>query len=497
MTAAAAPGEAIAWIHNLCPEGARLRLDSRRIEPGDVFLAVPGLSVDGRSFFKAAAGKGAGAILYEAAGAEAFPLPEGVPALAVAGLSRSLGAFASRYYGDPSGAMLGIAVTGTNGKTTTSQWMASLLTRAGQPCAALGTIGCSMAGRSYSSVPLTTPDPVTLQTLLHDVHEDGGRAFALEASSIGLVQGRLSGTAIRFALFTNLTRDHLDYHKTMQAYEEAKALLFKWPGLEAAVINVDDPAGRRMCAVSRAAGVRVIAATSRGTEAPEGCEPLEARNVRIGAEGVAFDLAWSGEVRKLRAKVLGLFNVDNMLGAAGVMLAAGIGLDALVQMLEELDPPPGRLQRVSEAGMPLGVVDYCHTPDAVQKALESLRPVAQARGGKLWTLLGAGGNRDHGKRPIMGRIAAQYSDKLIVTSDNPRFEEPAEIARMVAEGAGHPRIVLDRAEAIREAVSQAAPEDVILIAGKGHEDYQEIRGVKHHFSDVEALRAAFEAKKHS
>ena len=353
--------EALEWTRARTAAGARLRLDSRRISPGDVFLAVPGLASDGRSFFKAAADQGACGILYEAAGSGGFKAPEGVPSMAVEGLADRLGEFASLCYGEPSRSMLGIAVTGTNGKTTTSQWMAALLTRSGRPCAAMGTIGCSMAGRTYSSVPLTTPDPVTLQTLLGEVKADGGEAFALEASSIGLVQGRLDGTAIRLALFTNLTRDHLDYHKTMQAYEQAKALLFKRPGLQAAVINVDDPAGARMCQVARSAGVRVIAATSRGTGAPEGCERIEARGVQVGAEGVDFDLAWRGEVRRVKARVLGLFNVDNMIGAAGVMLAAGIGLEELVPMLEELEPPAGRLERVTGPGMPLGVVDRAAT----------------------------------------------------------------------------------------------------------------------------------------
>lgn len=492
MTAATLD-EALRWVREKAAPGASLRLDSRRIAPGDVFLAVPGLSADGRSFFCAAAEKGAGAVLYEARGAEAFASPEGVPSLAVEGLAGSLGEFAAAFCGNPSRSMLGIAVTGTNGKTTTSQWMARLLTEAGLPCAAMGTIGCSMAGRSYSSVPLTTPDPVTLQTLLRAIAADGGKAFAIEASSIGLVQGRLDGAAIRFALFTNLTRDHLDYHKTMEAYEEAKSLLFSRPGLEAAVINIDDPAGARMCAAAKKNGSRVIAATSRGAAAPEGCELLEARDVRVGASGVAFELVWEGKVFPVRASVLGLFNVDNMIGAAGVLLAAGIGAERLVPLLEGLEPPPGRLQQVTAPGCPLGVVDYCHTPDAVQKALESLRPVAQARGGRLITVIGAGGNRDHGKRPIMGKIAAEYSDEVIVTSDNPRFEDPAEIARAVAEGAGSPRVVLDRAEAIREAVAGADGKDVILVAGKGHEDYQEVKGVKHHFSDAEALRAAFAA----
>ncbi|MCG5031253.1 UDP-N-acetylmuramoyl-L-alanyl-D-glutamate--2,6-diaminopimelate ligase [Mesosutterella sp. OilRF-GAM-744-9] len=485
-------GEALQWLKQKVAADAQLELDSRRVAKGDVFLAVPGLSADGRRFMQAAADAGAGAVLYEAQGAQGVQPPDAVPSLAVKGLAASLGGFASAYYGEPSRRLSGAAVTGTNGKTTTSQWMGELFTRLGQPCAVLGTIGCSMAGRSYSAVPLTTPDPVTIQRLLHAALLDGARAFAIEASSIGLVQGRLDGTRIRWALFTNLTRDHLDYHKTMQAYEDAKALLFERPELEAAVVNIDDPAGARMCRTALAHGVRTIAATSRGTAVPEGCEALEARDVEVGASGVSFRLAWKGRQYPVQAKALGLFNVDNLLGAAGVVLASGAaGAEQVAALLGELLPPPGRLQQVRAPGMPLGVVDYCHTPDAIDKALETLRPVARARGGRLWIVVGAGGNRDHGKRPLMGRSAAAGADRVIVTTDNPRFEDPLTIAQAVAAGAGSPRIILDRAEAIQMAVSEAAPEDVILVAGKGHETYQEVRGVRHHFSDAEALERAF------
>jgi len=333
---------------------------------------------------------------------------------------------------------------------------------------------------------------VTIERLLSAIASDGARAFAIEASSIGLEQGRLDGVAIRFALFTNLTRDHLDYHKTMEAYERSKARLFSRPELEAAVINVDDPAGARMCRVSLACGARTIAVTSRGATIPPGCEALRAEDVVIGPRGVSFNLSWAGEKARVAAGVLGAFNVDNLLGAAGVALAsAAAGLFDIVPILESLVPPPGRLQQVTLPGSPLGVVDYCHTPDAVKKALETLRPVARARGGKLCILIGAGGNRDHGKRALMGKIAGDFADRVIVTTDNPRFEEPEDIAREVAGGVPRARIILDRAEAIRTAAFEAAPEDVILAAGKGHETYQEVRGVRHHFSDAEVLLQAF------
>ena len=486
---------ALRWARDHASQDSRLQLDSRRVRPGDIFIALPGLSRDGRSYLGAVAAQGAAAALCEAEGSEAFPVPDGLPVLNVPGLRGSLGAFASAYYGDPSASMTGVAVTGTNGKTTTSQWIARLFSGLGRPCAVMGTIGCFFNGRSYCGVPLTTPDPVTLQGLLSDVAAGGARAFALEASSIGLEQGRLAGTAIRHALFTNLTRDHLDYHGTMEAYEQAKAGLFRWEGLQSAVINIDDPAGRRMCAVALDRGVRTIAATSRGGAAPAGTELLEARGVAIGSRGVRFRLAWDGCEHLVEAGVLGHFNVDNLLGAAGVLLAAGEKAADVIEQAQRLEPPPGRMQLVTESGAPLGVVDYCHTPDAVEKALVTLRTVAQARGGKLWALVGAGGNRDHGKRPQMGRIADALADCLVVTSDNPRDEDPAEIAAQVAAGAKAPRIILDRGDAIHQVFCSAAPADVILVAGKGHEDYQEIRGVKHHFSDAETIREALAARR--
>ncbi len=477
-------------VRSAVPAEADLRLDSRRIEAGDVFLAVPGLKNDGRAYIAAALEKGASAVLYEPGNLPENAVPSSDRVIAAEGLSEALGVFSSAYYGNPSEGMQGLAVTGTNGKTTTSQWMAELLSGLGHPCGVLGTIGCAMSGKSYSSVPLTTPDPVTLQKLLHDLKKDGAEGFAIEASSIGLVQGRLSGTAIRGALFTNLTRDHLDYHGTMQAYEEAKTLLFTRKGLEFAVINTDDPAGLRMCRAALLHGVRVIAATACGTEAPQGCEKLEARNVKIGASGISFALFWQGREYPVKAGVLGLFNADNLLGAIGMMLALGFSAEKVIPLAEKLVPPAGRLQIVTEPGLPMGVVDYCHTPDAIEKALQALRPVADARGGKLIAVLGAGGNRDAGKRPIMGRTGEAFSDALIITSDNPRFEDPAAIAAAVAEGVRSPRIILDRREALFTVFSEASPEDVVLVAGKGHEDYQEICGVKHHFSDAETVREA-------
>ncbi len=477
------------WLRGVAPQGARLTLDSRTAASGDVFVALKGANVDGLDWAAKAIAQGASAVLYEPREA-AVDLP--VPSAAVADLRRGLGVIASDFYGRPSEKMAGVGVTGTNGKTSVSHWTSALLTRLGVPCAAIGTIGTFFEGKQFPAPALTTPDAASTQTLFRDLQRAGAAGFAIEASSIGLDQGRLLGTAFRTAVFTNLTRDHLDYHGTFEAYEAAKAILFDWPGLQCAVINGDDACGRRFIERTVKRGVRTIAYTIEG-RAFEGAEVLSAASIHPAAAGTGFTACWQGRAHDVSVKALGRFNVSNLLATAGAALSLGLAPDDVFAGLATLTPPAGRLQAVTDGEGPLCVVDYAHTPDALEKALSALRETATHRGGRLVAVFGAGGDRDHGKRPLMGEVAARLADAVVVTSDNPRSEAPQSIIDMILAGCGEAKSLTataDRAEAIEAVVAGAEASDVILVAGKGHEDYQEIQGVKHHFSDVETVAKA-------
>ena len=487
--------EVTAWLKALVHDGAHLRLDSRSVKPGDVFVAVPGLKADGRAFIRVAAARGAAGVLMEtrndAPDAERFP----IASLSVDDLSKHLGEVAAAFYGDPSSRMTGVAVTGTNGKTTTTHWIAALLTNFGTPCAVMGTVGCRFAGESFDMPALTPPDAVSLQGVYADLEKAGAKAFAVEASSIGLEQGRMTGSHFDTAVFTNLTRDHLDYHVTMDAYAEAKAILFAWPGLRTAVVNVDDPYAGLMAETARKNGAAVWATTLTGVVPFAADHVVEASDIEATEAGTRFLMKVDGAATSVHLAQVGGFNVSNFIQAATVLLAKGCEADRLAAWAESLAPPPGRMQLMRAEGAPLAVVDYSHTPDALEKALESLRPVAQARGGRLWAVFGCGGDRDAGKRPVMGGIAVRLADEVVVTSDNPRTEDPDAIIADISAGAPGARVVTDRAEAIHHAVAEADGADVVLIAGKGHEDYQEINGVKHHFSDSEVVREAFNERR--
>ena len=501
--------EILAWLraHTNALGAHDLQLDSRRIEPGDVFVAMPGAlpgrSADGRAFIDAAVARGAAAILVEADGWK--PRDVGVPVLPVANLRRVVGQLAARFYAAPSEGLLGIGVTGTNGKTSCSQWIAHLLTLAGTRCAVIGTVGSGFPGALRADAALTTPDAITLQRAVRRFAHDGARAVAMEVSSIGLDQGRANGMKFDVALFTNLTRDHLDYHGTMQRYEAAKAILFDWPTLTDAVINLDDPAGQRLvqrlASRARAGAVRITGYTMQGLAAPPAvARVLAADDVRATPEGLAFAIRGNGAAHAVAVPLVGEFNVSNLLGVVGAALGCGIALEQACALLPQLVPPPGRMQRFGGYGAPLVVIDYAHTPDALEKALAALRPMARARRGKLWAVFGAGGDRDPGKRAPMGEAAALGADHVVITSDNPRTEDPLRIVGDIAAGvpAATPKEeIVDRAQAIAHAVSRAAAEDIVLIAGKGHEDTQDIGGVKRPFSDVDEARAALAARRGS
>jgi len=490
---------AIEWLAaNGCGyPAAHLKMDSRSIARGDVFVAVPGVvagkSTDGRAFIDAAVARGAAAILAEAAGRPAAE--PGVPTLWIENLRARLGDLAARFYGEPTRRLLTIGVTGTNGKTSCSQWIAQMLTMAGERCAVHGTVGAGLVDLPLEKTALTTPDVVTMQRDARRFADAGAVAIAMEVSSIGLDQHRLDGVQFRVALFTNLTRDHLDYHGTMEAYGRAKAQLFAWPSLTHAVLNLDDPFGLQL-AVQLCArdGMQVIGCTTAAARVEGLATRLRASAIGTGPGGLAFRVDDGTHATQIDVPLVGQFNVANVLGVLGAALACGLGFEDACRLAPRLVPPPGRMQRVGEAGEPLAVIDYAHTPDALAQALAALRPLARARRGALWVVFGAGGDRDPGKRAPMGAAAADGADCIVITSDNPRNEDPAAIVGAVAAGVPAHREtavkrIVDRAAAIAYAVRAAAANDVVLVAGKGHEDYQEIRGERREFSDVAHARA--------
>ena len=496
LTVHATPHAAARW---LAGAGVRaLSADHRRVGAGDAFLAWPGRRVDARAHVADALRAGAAVCLVEAEGVEGFGFDAGVDGTRVAampGLKARAGEVASAFLGEPSARLDVVAITGTNGKTSTAWWTAQALSALGRRCGVVGTLGVGEPGR-LDDTGLTTPDALALQAAFHRFAEAGFAASAIEASSIGLVEGRLAGTRIAVGVFTNLTRDHLDYHGTMEAYGEAKASLFAWPGLRAAVIDVDDAFGAALA--QRVAARQDVALWT--VAARDSSARLRAEGVRHAAAGLAFELAEGALSLPVQTALVGHFNVRNLLAVAGALRALGVPLAEVARVLAGLGPVPGRLQRVTApagasaqaAAGPEVVVDYAHTPDALAQVLSALRPLAESRGGALWCVFGCGGNRDATKRPLMGAAAAQGADHVVVTSDNPRDEDPQAIVAQVLAGlpAGRAQAVVDRAEAIARAVAAAGPRDVVLIAGKGHETTQETAGEKRPFSDVEHAAAA-------
>jgi UDP-N-acetylmuramoyl-L-alanyl-D-glutamate--2,6-diaminopimelate ligase len=448
----------------LAAQGAminQLSSDSRRCAPGVAFLAYPGEVADGRRHIPDALERGAAAVVWEQ---EAFAWDSRwkIPNAPVKNLKQQAGALAHEFYGRPSESLWVCGVTGTNGKTSCSQWIAALLGKT----AVIGTLGAGFPG-SLSSAINTTPDAVELQAVLRKFLDQGAQSVAMEVSSHGLAQGRVNGVRFDCALFTNLTHDHLDYHGTMAAYGEAKARLFEMPGLEVAVLNLDDAFGVELA--RRLAGrVRTIGYS------------LEPHNAPVDQK-----LVWDPG---LKIPALGRFNASNALGVLGCLVASGMALVEAKKRLAALPPVPGRMQALGEA--PLVVIDYAHTPDALENVLHALRPVAQERGGQLLVAFGAGGDRDPTKRPRMGEIAVRLADRVLITSDNPRSENPLSIIEQICAAAPAAEVEADRARAIEQLILQAHASDVILIAGKGHETYQEIAGRRAHFSDEEHARAA-------
>ena len=485
--------EAAQWLHSRVT--GELRTDSRMVKPGDAFIAWPGAATDGRQYLAQALHQGAAACLMEAQGCESWLgglEPDALQALAaMPGLKANTGPVADAYYEHPSQALRVLAVTGTNGKTSTAWWLAQALSSPvlKQACGLIGTLG---VGRLPDLVRtgMTTPDPVLMQRQFRVFVDEAVTHCALEASSIGLAEHRLDGTHIRVAVFTNFTQDHLDYHGDMAQYWSAKAALFSWPGLQAAVINIDDAQGAVLAKQLQSSSLDVWTCSRRAAAR------LQARALP-GQNGIAFEVREGQSVQTLHTDLMGEYNIDNLLGVLGSLRALGFDLKEAVQACSHLSAVPGRMQRVSaaqaEQELPCVVIDYAHTPDAVSHALNALRSLATARGGRLWCVLGCGGDRDAGKRPLMAAAAEAAADQVVLTSDNPRSESPEAILLAMASGLSLPalaRMQSDRALAIAEAVAQAAAQDVVLVAGKGHETEQEIMGVRHPFSDMAQAQLA-------
>lgn len=472
----------------------RLCVDSRQVRAGDVFLACPGHRVDGRRFIADAVQAGAAAVLWEQHG-HVWDASLQVVNLPVNGLASLSGYLAHEVHGHPSESMWLIGVTGTNGKTSVTQWLSRAFTALGRKCGVIGTLGIGFPGALVESIN-TTPDSLTLHRTLAGFRDAGADVAAMEVSSIGLDQQRLNGLCFDVAVLTNLTRDHLDYHGSMESYGAAKARLFDMPGLKAVVLNLDDRFGVEQARRLAGKGMQVIGYTLVPTNADVARvnRVIVADRLTTTAGGLRFTARCGSESADLCPNVVGQFNVSNLLAVIGTLMASGFSLEDAATVAEDLTPPLGRMQTLGGVGDPLVVVDYAHSPDALEQVLAAVRPTVKARNGRLVCVFGCGGERDPGKRPLMGEVASRLADQVVLTCDNPRNEDPQAILRDIAAGAGESVATIpDRAEAIRHAILEAAADDVIVIAGKGHEPYQEINGVRHPFSDVEQTRAALEA----
>lgn len=504
----------------------RLVTDSRAVRQGDTFVAYPGEKTDGRQFIAQAIAQGANAVIYEKLLMKplAIRLSEQttpakslvmsghpweaqhfvwdaawqIPNIAVSDLRHKAGQLADAVYGAPSEKLWLVGITGTNGKTSTSHWIAQALNDAEKKCALIGTLGNGFVDSLQHSAN-TTPDAIRVHGLLADYRYADAQAVAMEVSSHALAQGRVNGVRFDVALLTNLSRDHLDYHGDMASYAASKRKLFDWQQLKFAVVNLDDAFGAELAEQLQDGAVEVIG-YGMGDDALQLAERLGLRMVyghlaEMSGQGLRLNVhsSWGGA--QINSTLVGRFNAANLLGALAVLLVSGIGLDKAAQSLSRVQAVAGRMQRLGGAGQPTVIVDYAHTPDALEKVLLTLREVGASTGGRLICVFGCGGDRDRGKRAMMGRVAEKFSDHCIVTSDNPRSEEPQHIITEILGGmnANNHEIVIERAAAIERAIGLARQRDTVLLAGKGHEDYQEINGVKHSFSDVAVAEGALRA----
>ena len=479
-----------------------IRDDSRRVQPGDLFVAIPGTKQDGRKFIDDALAKGAAAILTEAAGVADGALGVKAAVVLVPSARQALGIVAANRF-QATAALTLTAVTGTNGKTTTTYLVESILSAAGRKPGVIGTVGYRFGGREKEAL-LTTPGALELHSNLAEMRQGGASDVVMEASSIALEQGRLAGCRFRVAALTNVTQDHLDYHGTMANYFAAKRILFRelmTPGSGVSVFFVDDAQGVAMRQEATCATL-TLTRQARGAD-------VAVLERRLGAEGIRVRLGTPAGSLEIVSPLVGEFNLANILTAVGIALGHGISPSAIAAGLARLRGVPGRLEAVANEAGVLCVVDYSHTPDALERALDVLRPLTQ---GRLICVFGCGGDRDRGKRPLMGEAAALRADVALVTSDNPRTEKPESIIEMILEGVRRTarpertaaelaqgqtgfHVEPDRGTAISRAVALARVGDVVLLAGKGHENYQIIGTEKTHFDDREIAAAAFAARR--
>ena len=471
----------------------RLVSDSRALQPGDTFVAYPGAQADGRQFIEQAIKHGANAVIWDA---HDFRWKDewNVPNLAVHDLRHKAGLIADHVYRQPSQRLWMVGVTGTNGKTSCSHWLARTFSALGRKSAILGTLGNGFPG-TLQATANTTPDALVLHGLLAAYERQGAKAAVMEVSSHALTQGRVNGVHYDVALLTNLTRDHLDYHGDMQSYAAAKRHLFDWANLKHAVLNLDDAYGAELAEQLEDTPVEVVG-YGLNDDSLKLAERLGIRMVygnltQMDAQGLALQLHTSWGATALQTKLIGRFNASNLLGALGVLLVSGVDMDQAARELGLQKAVAGRMQTLGGKDAPAVVVDYAHTPDALEKVLITLREVTEPSGGRVICVFGCGGDRDRGKRPMMGTVASKLADVRIITSDNPRSEEPRAIIDAIILGMeGDFQVIEDRAKAITHAIANAHRIDTVLLAGKGHEDYQEIKGVRHPFSDCEIAHRA-------
>ena len=462
-----------------------LTTDSRQLKPGMAFAAYPGTAGDGRDYIGAAIAAGAAAVLWDAADFSWVPAWGKVPNLAVRDLKSRVGSIAAQIYGNPGRDLWTIGVTGTNGKTSCTQWMAQGLNSLSRKTAVMGTLGNGfLPDLIYTGN--TTTDAALLQATLAGYRDAGATAVVMEVSSHGLAQGRVTGVEFDVAVLTNLSRDHLDYHGDMASYAAAKARLFDWPELRYAVLNLDDAFGRELAAKRPVNTAQVV---GYGFEQGE----VRGSELQLSPAGLVLQVTTPWGQAELHSSLLGRFNAHNLLACLATLLVSEVTLADAIHVLSAIAPVAGRMQALGGDGAPWVVIDYAHSPDALEKVLLTLREIHLA--GKVWCVFGCGGERDVGKRPLMGAIASRWADQVMVTSDNPRSEDPLAIIAAVRAGMnGNEMVEANRAQAIAEVVARAQVGDVVLIAGKGHEDYQEIAGVKYPFSDLQAAQQSLEIR---
>ena len=452
--------------------------DSRKVQPGSLFLAYPGDKSDGRNYIADAIKNGAYAVLWESGGeSDSFEWNAewDVENKPIKQLRAQASTIASQFYNNPSTRMWMIGVTGTNGKTSISQWLSQCFNHLDNKTAVIGTLGNGLPNQ-LSATENTTPDAVLLQEMLAEYVKQEVKTVAMEVSSHGLHQGRVKGVHFDVAVLSNLTRDHLDYHGSFEAYADAKRRLFVENGLKCAVLNADDEFGRKLEAELTGAGTPVM---SYGIDSGD----VRATDLHFENTHFTFYAHTPFGNAPVKANLIGRFNVYNVLAVLATLLASNVSLDDAVKAISHIQSAAGRMQTMGGGDLPLVVVDYAHTPDALEKVLTTLKAQASA---KLICIFGCGGNRDAGKRALMGKVACEIADAVVVTSDNPRDENPDKIIQdIVGAMQGNYAVEADRAKAISIGIRSAKPQDIVLIAGKGHEDYQEIAGKKQHFSDVE------------